>query len=192
MIGNDIVDIKITKEQVNWQRKRFLDKVFTMHEQRLITNASDPFSVVWRLWSMKESAYKCYVRYHQKRFFDPKKLSCTMHDLHFGHVTIDDFKFPIKTTVNSNYIYSTISKSGTENYCFHIESVSTINQQLEVYNQLKQIMSKRLAVESEKISIQKNTVGIPKLTINKIESDIVFSLSHHGNFGAISILKSTK
>ena len=35
MIGNDIVDLKQAAKDSNWQRPRFLDKVFTKHEQDL-------------------------------------------------------------------------------------------------------------------------------------------------------------
>lgn len=189
MIGNDIVDIAVTKRETNWQRKRFLDKVFTVKEQQLIANATNPFLVVWRLWSMKESAYKSYIRYNQKRFFDPKKLSCTIDDLHYGNVAIENSKFPIRTIIQSNYIYSTIINSSTEDRCFYIENASRDNQQKEIYNQLKQIVSEKLAVPSENISIQKTITGIPKLKIYNIKSSILFSLSHHGHYGAISISK---
>ena len=43
MIGNDIVDITEAKQKSNWQRPRFLDKLFTVQEQQLIQNAHDPF-----------------------------------------------------------------------------------------------------------------------------------------------------
>ena len=36
MIGNDIVDLKLAKNQSNWQRKGFLEKQFTEEEQKTI------------------------------------------------------------------------------------------------------------------------------------------------------------
>ena len=62
MIGNDIVDLKLASIQSNWQRKGFLNKVFTKKEQTLILNASNSFEMVWLLWSIKESAYKVYIQ----------------------------------------------------------------------------------------------------------------------------------
>ena len=33
MIGNDIVDLDLARTQSNWQRKGFLDKIFTKKEK---------------------------------------------------------------------------------------------------------------------------------------------------------------
>lgn len=76
MIGNDLVDLKLAAKQSNWQRKGFLDKLFTPIEQGYILNSDNPFETVWLLWSMKESAYKVYLQMHNDRFFAPKKLMC--------------------------------------------------------------------------------------------------------------------
>ena len=76
MIGNDLVDLKLAAKQSNWQRKGFLDKLFTPKEQGYILNSDDSFKTVWLLWSMKESAYKAYLLMHNDRFFAPKKLAC--------------------------------------------------------------------------------------------------------------------
>lgn len=78
MIGNDLVDLKLAAKQSNWQRKGFLDKLFTPKEQGCILNSSNPFETVWLLWSMKESAYKAYLQTHNERFFAPKKLACNL------------------------------------------------------------------------------------------------------------------
>jgi len=76
MIGNDIVDIAEARQRSNWQRPRFLDKLFTLQEQQLIQNSDNSFLMVWRLWSMKESAYKLYTQLHPSRFYNPKQFEC--------------------------------------------------------------------------------------------------------------------
>lgn len=43
MVGNDIVDINEAKSASNWQRPRFLEKLFTTKEQFTIRNAETPF-----------------------------------------------------------------------------------------------------------------------------------------------------
>ena len=58
MVGNDIVDLKHAALESNWQRKGFLNKVFTSSEKQYIQDAENPFQMVWLIWSMKESAYK--------------------------------------------------------------------------------------------------------------------------------------
>ena len=67
MIGNDIVDLK--RITANWKRPRFLDKTFTLGEQVYIQNSKNKHQMVWLLWSMKEAAYKAYVKQYQDQFF---------------------------------------------------------------------------------------------------------------------------
>ena len=43
MIGNDIVDIAEAKKDSNWQRSRFLDKLFTSKEQQLVHQSKNSF-----------------------------------------------------------------------------------------------------------------------------------------------------
>ena len=74
MIGNDIIDLSAAKLESNWQRRGFLEKQFTKNEQRQILSAQNSFVCVWRIWSMKEAAYKIYTQQNELRFFAPKKL----------------------------------------------------------------------------------------------------------------------
>ena len=78
MTGNDIVDMATAATESNWKRKGFLEKIFTQKEQEYIHKAASPTQMVWKLWSMKESAYKIYTRQFGGRFFAPLKLSCTL------------------------------------------------------------------------------------------------------------------
>ncbi|WP_075343457.1 4'-phosphopantetheinyl transferase family protein [Tenacibaculum agarivorans] len=190
MIGNDIIDINFTKEQSNWKRKGFLDKVFTKEEKYLIKNSECPFLSVWRMWSMKESAYKSHLQYHKKRFFNPKKLECFIQDTKKGYVIINQIKYLTHTIFESNYIYTTTNSSerGIKNCCFYIENTIIKNQQKEVYHQLKKMVSNKLTINYNELFIQKSIAGIPKLFVQDQEIDIQFSLTHHGHYGAVSIL----
>ncbi|TKC09137.1 4'-phosphopantetheinyl transferase family protein [Pedobacter frigoris] len=76
MIGNDIVDLDRAARDSNWQRKGYLNKLFTASEQYLIASAPDASIMVWLLWSMKESAYKINSRKTGLRSFAPVKLIC--------------------------------------------------------------------------------------------------------------------
>ncbi|MBK8633253.1 MAG: 4-phosphopantetheinyl transferase family protein [Saprospiraceae bacterium] len=71
MIGNDVIDISATRQESNWKRKGFLQKLFTEKEIQFILEGDDPEFLVWLLWSAKESAYKIIHRRHQKMFFSP-------------------------------------------------------------------------------------------------------------------------
>ena len=82
MIGNDIVDIEEAKRMSNWQRPRFLEKIFTDKEQYLIKSSENPFILVWRFWSMKEAAYKLYTQLKPSRFYRPKSFECDIDKTH--------------------------------------------------------------------------------------------------------------
>ena len=93
MIGNDIIDLSLAKTASNWQRKGFLEKQFTANEQQLVLEAPNSFVMVWRLWSMKEAAYKIYTQQHIVRFFAPKKFECKLRSAKEGVVCFKGQKF---------------------------------------------------------------------------------------------------
>jgi len=80
MIGNDIVDLQLARKESNWQRPRFLGKIFTEEEQYFIHTANDKDVAVWLLWSGKESVYKIIARLEKRRFFAPKKIKHIRRD----------------------------------------------------------------------------------------------------------------
>jgi len=109
MIGNDIIDLELTKTESNWKRSGFLDKIFTKSEQQIIQHAENPEQMVWVLWSCKESAYKVYNRQTLDRSFIPLHLEC---DLEFsktqvsGKVKCFGNIYFTKTDVTEGYIYT--------------------------------------------------------------------------------------
>ena len=81
MIGNDVVDLQLAGRQSNWQRRGFLDKLFSEREQSLILSSENSDVNVWNLWSKKESAYKIWNRQSQFRTFNPLFFECSSLDL---------------------------------------------------------------------------------------------------------------
>ena len=90
MIGNDIIDLSFARLESNWQRTGFLEKQFTANEQKLILTAKNSFILVWKLWSMKEAAYKIYLQQNETRFFAPKKFDCLLKSGEKGLVYFKD------------------------------------------------------------------------------------------------------
>ena len=101
MIGNDIVDLAKAKKESNWQRKCFLDKLFTENEQELILTSNNPEQMVWNLWSRKEAAYKIYNRQSGKRFFNPKRFVCEANKVIFG-----TNHYYTQTQITTDFIYT--------------------------------------------------------------------------------------
>ena len=115
MLGNDIIDIKEARRTSNWQRKGFLDKAFTSNEQKVIKESLNPFYLVWRFWSMKESAYKVSIQFGLGRSFNPSSIQCTIISSEVGLISIGDLCLYSETKVSKDYILSLVSSINTNN-----------------------------------------------------------------------------
>ncbi|WP_163397522.1 4'-phosphopantetheinyl transferase family protein [Flavobacterium fluviatile] len=158
MIGNDVVDILQSRQESNWQRRGFLEKLFTEEEQLFIKQETNPEILVWLFWSMKEAAYKIYNRQTKRREYIPKKLICRIvlneNDYIEGEVTCGGNIYYTKTAILNDGIH-TIAVSS---YC-------DLNNVIEV----------------EKRGIFKDQYGIPYLSdLSKISNNV--SISNHGRF----------
>jgi phosphopantetheinyl transferase (holo-ACP synthase) len=156
VIGNDVVDLQLARIQSNWKRERYLDKLFTATEQKIIFAHKDPEIMVWVLWSMKEAAYKIYNRQTGIRGFFPAKLGCnvTYNNIDFnGIVRYKDHLYYSTTTIVSDIIHT----------------VAVINQP-----NLDNI------IEGLPCNVIKNNLGLPHVFNEEKSALIPASVSHHG------------
>jgi len=169
MIGNDIVDIIQSRHESNWQRKGFIQKLFTANEQLMISNALDPEISVWLFWSMKEAAYKIYNRQTRQREYIPKKLICSV-------LSQDNNCMIGKVNCAQNVYYTKT--------IFLKESIHTI-----AVNSLDDLEN---VIEIENKDIIKDNNGIPYLCnfLSNTFQDV--SISHHGRFEkVVTIIKKS-
>ncbi|OUL61863.1 4'-phosphopantetheinyl transferase superfamily protein [Flavobacterium sp. AJR] len=155
MIGNDIVDLETARQESNWKRKGFLDKIFTPQEQFLILNSEKPEIMVWNLWSRKEAAYKIYNREAKISGYFPTKLVCFYESANSGTVTINNTLYYTKTTITEDYI-DTIAVSRKNN----LKRISVLDTETKIFKD----------------------VGIPYIIDAATKSRIPVSVSHHGRF----------
>ena len=167
MIGNDVIDILQSRKESNWQRKGFIEKIYTVDEQLLISNAADPERMLWMLWSMKEAAYKVYNRQTKKREFNPKKLVCSLASENYNHYE--------GNVICSGNIYHTQTILSSEN--IHTIAVSHFDDLTKV-------------IEIENKAILKDKHGIPYLSFSKNTIQDV-SISHHGRFEKVVTIRNT-
>lgn len=179
MVGNDIVDLKEAENASNWQRPRWLDKLFTISEKQLIHNSENPFVMVWRLWSMKEAAYKLFIQTNPSRFYNPKGFECSISD-NSGVVEFKAFKCFVQTKITSNYIIS-------EAHLEHQKLTSEIMKFTTAdYNkQSKELKSRLIEFVGRLHHLKKNEFGVPTLYNGKEALNV--SLTHHGCYGAYAI-----
>ena len=120
MIGNDIIDLDLTKTESNWQREGFLKKQFTKSEQLLIKKSKDSFETVWLLWSMKEAAYKIWVQQNKERIFAPIKFECELSKQDEGTVKHKDYIYYTDSMINESFIHT----------------IALLEKKAEVYSQI--------------------------------------------------------
>ncbi|MBZ4041025.1 4'-phosphopantetheinyl transferase family protein [Flavobacterium hibisci] len=161
MIGNDVVDILQSRQESNWQRKGFLEKLFTAEEQFFIQQDSNPEIMVWLFWSMKEAAYKIYNRETKRREYIPKKLICKIlsddRDYITGEVNCGENIYHTKSTIVDDSIHTIAVRR---------------------YGDLNNV------IEIKKTGIFKDQYGIPYLS-NGSKPIKNVSVSNHGRFEKI-------
>jgi len=115
MIGNDLVDLQQALKDSNWQRKGYLDKIYTPLEKKTILQCGNSTQMVWTLWSMKEAVYKIHSRKTGLRNFAPTSLVCTHINLHgdtnSGIVCIDTIDYYTITKIRDSYIHTLAATS---------------------------------------------------------------------------------
>ena len=193
MIGNDIVDLDFAKNTSNWKRFGFLEKIFTKSEQLIISESSDKDRMVWRLWSMKEAAYKVYVRQYKSPFFNPNQLICKVFSSEKGLVSIRRNLFYTHSDLADDFVHSVgrpiAGKSDIQKDVFSVESQDHKPQSQEVRQKLRKALSETNLVEfmTDDFRFGKDDFGIPHLYRGSENMNIPFSLSHHGRFGGYAI-----
>lgn len=186
MVGNDIVDITEAKNASNWQRPRFLDKVFTTQEQVLIQNASNSFLKVWRLWSMKEAAYKLYTQHYPSRFYSPKAFECFIDD-NISLVKFQKFQCYVSTRITPDYIISEarLDIKPMTSKVIKFETKHVKNQSKIIRNAIINKSADIFNTSKEHLKILTSTYGVPSINIDI--QNIPLSITHHGYFGAYAI-----
>lgn len=192
MIGNDIVDLKFASSSLNWREKRFMEKVFSAKEQKIISDSLNSFQTLWLLWSMKESAYKIYVRQYADKFFAPSKLQCNLLSSNDGIVEIFHETYKTNTIIDKDYIYSIAYKDSSENIlsdCFKLGNTAYSNQHYTSYQNLLYAIAEHENVSAKSLLIRKDEFGTPVLYRNNQAHSITLSITHHGHYGAYAFLK---
>ncbi|SDG53393.1 4'-phosphopantetheinyl transferase family protein [Psychroflexus sediminis] len=170
MIGNDIVDLAKAKEESNIFRPRYLQKVSSPEEIERILSATDPVKCFWRMWTMKESAYKAFQRqFDLKPVFNPFAFTCLFEDSEFGTVDFRDHQLAIKTLQTEDFVYSEVLDN-EHNHNFFGGSCDFL---LKVKNQLNLPSLPKFT---------KTELGLPVLSLADKISPV--SKTHHGKFQA--------
>ncbi|OEY71389.1 4'-phosphopantetheinyl transferase family protein [Salegentibacter salarius] len=182
MIGNDVIDLNLARLQSNWERRGYLQKLFTEEEQEFIKKSNNQELNVWFLWSMKESVYKAVQRqYKLHRFYDPKQFVCSQVQLTSGKAR-GEVSFKDETFKTTSELFPDKILSYTVNSEF-----SHFSEEKNASSLLLQKVSEHYLIPLDSLNISKNGQGIPFITYHGDNLQIPFSLSHHGNYSAYAL-----
>lgn len=192
MIGNDIIDIEETRSTTDWEKPRFLQKICSATEQKIIRASDHPFLTVWQFWSMKESAYKVYIQAGGERFFNPSKIECRLSNFEIGEVKIGTMTLHTTTKINSAYIFTTATVNATpiKSEVFELTAVDQKHQSRFMHNQITTDFAKHHGLLASALTLKKTTAGVPLFSYKNKPLQAALSLSHHGLYGAYSFAEA--
>ena len=75
MLGNDVIDLGDPETLACALHPRFDARVFTPGEREALARAAQPERLRWRLWALKEAAYKCLKKLAPRTVFSPQRFS---------------------------------------------------------------------------------------------------------------------
>jgi len=201
-VGNDIVDLKDTKSH----HPRFAKRILNSSEHQQFIEAGKSKTFLWQAWAAKEASYKMMKQRDHRCVFSPEKFA---YDSKNEVVVFDDYVYPIKKSINQEYVYCSIkdenkfSKDYIENVA---EFLIRYELRLDDYfsaDELSRIKSKeskaaRLLVKlklssdfisavPEEIEIKLNSYNIPQAFVAEKLLDYSISYTHHGRFVAVTI-----
>ncbi len=178
MIGNDIVDLQLAKTQSDWQRRGWLQKLFTKQEQQYIFTSEKAEIQLWQFWSMKEAAYKAHQRrFNFSRRYNPQNFQCMPK----GEVYVDNYSYKTFTEIQNEYVYSIAM---TSDVAYHS---SVYDKTMSARSKLKEIISEKLNINLSLIDFIKNSKGIPLVHIDQKTIQLPLSLTHHGKYSAFVV-----
>lgn len=188
MIGNDIIDLNLAKQNSRWKEQRFLDKLFSKEEQSFILSDTSRFQNIWRLWSMKESAYKIISRLEGRVRFNPTDYLCSMKSALDGQVIYKNTILFTTTNMNQKFIQTTAFFN--RNWISEVIPMVRLNhhyQQVELRRHVIDFFNNDKYWSFDTLDIRKDHLGIPHIYKNDILQMSQLSLSHHGYFGAWAV-----
>lgn len=192
MTGNDIVDLSAAAVESNWRRPGYLEKLFSPEEIDLILSNKDPDKTLWRIWTMKESAYKLHIRMFGGRSFAPQKITCTLTDEQQGEVQFRDNRYLTQTSQNQHYIHTVAFNRADRSpsfssCCFELPLVNTGTQNSFIMEKLTSHYSRASGTHPSNLSLRKDIAGIPFLYCYFERKSIPVSITHHGRYAAFTI-----
>ena len=188
---------------------RFINRVFTLHEQELISRAENQDAVLWALWAGKEATYKLVKKHNPSATSVPRlyKVSldcaegsvglCPGSDAITGFVDTPYGRIEIKVFITSDYVHcigTTSTPDEMDALVWHVDRISPDSQASPDYESafVRKALKLRLSAYfdecAEDIEIRRVNssygLGPPFVCIKGEPAAIDISLSHDGLLAA--------
>lgn len=190
MVGNDIVDLRVARYSTDWKRPRWLQKIFVPSEQVLIEASSDPFTTVWKLWSIKESAYKVFIQAGGQPFYNPTQIICQLETSTQSGVQIGSLWLNAKTLETPAYVFSTaqFQDNAIQTQLLQFVSKQPQEQSQTIKQRLLHDVATQKSLAPTTLQLRKTNTGIPKIYHEQRLLPLSISITHHGGYGAYSVV----
>jgi len=185
VIGNDIIDLKINLKEDKASKLRYLKKICTDTEIEAICASNNPNLLLWRIWSMKESAYKIVAKKTGVRLFMPKRLETFIENEYLGKVFSEWGIFYTCSLVDEEGGKIVTDASEDRNVVTYsaVESIdSEMYASVEVRKLLQNTICNKLTSLEPAMLELKMQEGIPQVFVGREKMPICVSLSHHGRW----------
>lgn len=174
MIGNDIVDLHLSRVESNWRRPGWTAKVCTPGEEAYLARSSDPDTALWLLWSMKESAYKLWNRQSRLSRCNPSSFSCEVikeaSGIASGTVRYGRQLWQTDSFICADYIHTIAWEENNQDApSVYIGRTGSLGHMLPGHH-----------------CMARDQDGIPYLADKRTGRHIPASFSHHGRFEALA------
>jgi len=168
VIGNDIVDLRLAAKASNIFRRGYLQKICSSKEVKYIETADESYLAFWRIWTMKESAYKAFQRLHKfEPIFNPFAFDCDPQDSKHGNVLFQGESVSTLSIFNEFYMYSEVFSPDCQQRFFGSTSAFLM------------YLKNRLSLK-EMPHFEKSKLGVPYLYTTQRNFNV--SKTHHGHF----------
>jgi phosphopantetheinyl transferase len=189
VIGNDIVDLRQARRESNWQRPRYLSKLFSEQEREWIARSRIPDMLVWMFWSSKEAVYKQWVAGQEQRVFIPKKIVVkswrkTEKENYHSQLIIGDLAYAVQSKVTEKYIHSWTVPEPASTIRKQVFAIQALSSSSAVREKLTQYLASRYGYLAEELKVQTDELGKPFVLHKDQPLPLSLSLSHHGGYGA--------
>lgn len=172
MIGNDVVDLQLAAKQSRWQSLAFQQKVLHPEEVKYYCNKILNFNTFWKLWCIKETAYKAQQRIHNHApIFNPFSICTEPISKHRYQVITPSQEFEVSVYETSAFIYA---------YTNYKNLISF--QNFELIDVPKSHFNANLSRTDVEAFIVKNQNGVPFQLKDRQRKAI--SITHHGAYFA--------